>query len=60
MRIDAAVSAEVPRAVAPLAMKAVLPLEVADREQADVERWLRQCGLLLEQARYEVTYARRQ
>jgi hypothetical protein len=32
---------------------------IADREQADVER-LRQCGLALEQARYEATYARRQ
>ena len=49
MRIDAAVSAEVLRAVAPLAMKAALQL-IADREQADVER-LRQCGLALEQAR---------
>ena len=58
MRIDAAVSAEVLRAVAPLAMKAVLQL-IADREQADVER-LRQCGLASEQARYEATYARRQ
>ena len=58
MRIDAAVSAEVLRAVAPLAMEAALQL-IADREQADVER-LRQCGLALEQARYEATYARRQ
>ena len=57
-RIDAAVSAEVLRAVAPLAMEAALQL-IADREQADVER-LRQCGLALEQARYEATYARRQ
>jgi excisionase family DNA binding protein len=58
MRIDVAVSAEVLRAVAPLAMEAALQL-IADREQADVER-LRQCGLALEQARYEATYARRQ
>lgn len=58
MRIDAAVSAEVLRAVAPLAMEAGLQL-IADREQADVER-LRHCGLALEQARYEATYARRQ
>jgi DNA invertase Pin-like site-specific DNA recombinase len=58
MRIDAAVSAEVLRAVAPLAMEAALQL-IADCEQADVER-LRQCGLALEQARYEATYARRQ
>ena len=58
MRIDAAVSAEVLRAVAPLAMEAALQL-ITDREQADVER-LRQCGLALEQARYEATYARRQ
>ena len=58
MRIDAAVSAEVLRAVSPLAMEAALRL-IADRERAGVER-LRQCELALEQARYEATHARRQ
>jgi excisionase family DNA binding protein len=58
MRIDAAVSAEVLRAVSPLAMEATLQL-IADHEQAGVER-LRQCELALEQARYEAMRARRQ
>lgn len=58
MRIDAAVSAEVLRAVAPMAMEAALQL-IADREQADAER-LRQCELALQQARYEAMHARRQ
>src|ERR1700751_6310319 len=58
MRIDAAVSAEVLRAVSPLAMEAALQL-IADHEQAGVER-LRQCELALEQARYEAMAARRQ
>jgi excisionase family DNA binding protein len=58
MRIDAAVSAEVLRAVSPLAAEAALQL-IADHEQAGVER-LRQCELALEQARYEAMHARRQ
>lgn len=58
MRIDTAVSAEVLRAVAPLAMEAALQV-IADREHADVEQ-LRQCELALEQARYEAMHARRQ
>jgi excisionase family DNA binding protein len=58
MRIDAAVSAEVLRAISPLAIEAALQL-VADREQADAER-LRQSELALEQARYEASHARRQ
>src|SRR6201997_1063575 len=57
-RIDAAVSAEVLRAISPLALEAALQL-IADREQAGAER-LRQCELALEQARYEGTHARRQ
>jgi len=58
MRIDAAVSAEVLRAISPLAIEAALQL-IADREQADAER-LRQSELALEQARYEASHARRQ
>ena len=58
MRIDAAVSAEVLRAVSPLAMEGALQL-IADHEQAGAER-LRQCELALEQARYEAMHARRQ
>ena len=58
MRIDTAVSAEVLRAVSPLALEAALQL-IADHEQAGVER-LRQCELALEQTRYEATHARRQ
>lgn len=58
MRIDAAVSAEVLRAISPLALKAALQL-IADRKQASSER-LRQRELALEQARYEVAHARRQ
>ena len=58
MRIDAAVSAEVLRAIAPLALEAALQL-IADRERAGAER-LRQCELALEQARYEAGHARRQ
>jgi hypothetical protein len=56
MRIDAAVSAEVLRAISPLAIEATLQL-IADRGQADAER-LRQSELALEQARYEVSHAR--
>lgn len=58
MRVDAAVSAEVLRAISPLAIDAALQL-IADRERADAER-LRQSELALEQARYEATHARRQ
>jgi excisionase family DNA binding protein len=58
MRIDAAVSAEVLRAISPLALEAALQL-IADRKQASSER-LRQRELALEQARYEVAHARRQ
>jgi excisionase family DNA binding protein len=58
LRIDAAISAEVLRAISPLAIEAALQL-IADREQADAER-LRQSELALEQARYEAGHARRQ
>src|ERR1700747_1482668 len=58
MRVDAAVSAEVLRAISPLAIEAALQL-IADRERAGAER-LRQSELALEQARYEVRHARRQ
>jgi excisionase family DNA binding protein len=58
MRVDAAVSAEVVRAISPLALDAALQL-IADRERAGAER-LRQSELALEQARYEATRARRQ
>lgn len=58
MRIDAAVSAEVLRAISPLGLDAALQL-IADRERAGTER-LRQSELALQQARYEETHARRQ
>ena len=58
MRVDAAVSAEVLRAISPLGIDAALRL-IADREQASGER-LRQSEMALQQARYEVTHARRQ
>jgi excisionase family DNA binding protein len=58
MRVDAAVSAEVLHAISPLAIDAAFQL-IADRERAGAER-LRQRELALEQARYEVTHARRQ
>jgi hypothetical protein len=58
MRIDAAVSAEVLRAISPLGLDAALHL-IADRERAGTER-LRQSELALQQARYEETHARRQ
>lgn len=58
MRIDAAVSAEVLRAIAPLALEAALQL-ISDRKQAGSER-LRQSELALDQARYEAAHARRQ
>ena len=58
MRIDAAVSSEVLRAISPLAIDAALQL-IADRERAGSER-LRQNELALQQARYEEAHARRQ
>jgi Recombinase zinc beta ribbon domain len=58
MRIDAAVSAEVLRAISPLGIDAALQL-IADRKRAGAER-LRQRELALQQARYEETHARRQ
>ena len=58
MRVDAAVSAEVLRAISPLAIEAALQL-IEDRERVGAER-LRQSELALEQARYEATHARRQ
>ena len=58
MRIDAAVSAEVLRVISPLAIDAALQL-IGDRERAGAER-LRHSELALQQARYEVTLARRQ
>ena len=58
MRVDAAVSAEVLRAISPLGIDAALQL-IADREQASGER-LRQSEMALQQARYEVAHARRQ
>jgi flagellar motor switch protein FliG len=54
-RIDAAVSAEVLRAISPLALEAALRV-IADREQVSTER----LRLALQQAHYEVTHARRQ
>jgi hypothetical protein len=58
MRIDAAVSAEVLRAISPLGLEAALQL-LADRKQTSSDR-LRQSELALDQARYEVKHARRQ
>jgi hypothetical protein len=58
MHVDAAVSAEVLRAVSPLAIEAALQL-IADREWDGAER-LRHGELALELARYEATHARRQ
>ena len=58
MRVDGAVSAEVLRAISPLALEAALQL-IADRERAGGEQ-LRQSELALEQVRYEVSHARRQ
>jgi excisionase family DNA binding protein len=58
MRVDAAVSAEVLRAISPLALEAAFQM-IADRERAGAEQ-LRQRELALEQARYEATRARRQ
>jgi excisionase family DNA binding protein len=58
MRIDAAVSSEVLRAISPLALDAALQL-IADRKETGSER-LRQAELALQQARYEAMHARRQ
>ncbi len=58
MRIDAAVSAEVLRAISPLAIEAALKL-IAERNQAGSEQ-LRQREFALEQARYEAKHVRRQ
>jgi excisionase family DNA binding protein len=57
-RIDAAVSAEVLRAISPLAVEAALKL-IAERKEASSEQ-LRQIEFALEQARYEAKHARRQ
>jgi excisionase family DNA binding protein len=58
MRIDAAVSAEVLRVIAPLGLDAALQA-IAEREHADTEQ-LRQRELALEQARFEAARAHRQ
>ncbi len=58
MRIDAAVSAEVLRAISPLAVEAALKL-IAERKEASSEQ-LRHRESALEQARYEAKHARRQ
>src|SRR6201987_5475660 len=57
-RIDAAVSAEVLRAISPLALEAALEV-ISGRQQAGSERQ-RQSELALDQARYEAAHARRQ
>lgn len=58
MRIDAAVSTEVLRAISPLALEAALQV-ISGREQAGSAQ-LRQRELALDQARYEAAHARRQ
>jgi len=58
MRIDAAVSAEVLRVIAPLGLEAAVEA-IADRERASTEV-LRQKELAVEQAQYEVARAHRQ
>jgi DNA invertase Pin-like site-specific DNA recombinase len=57
-RIDAAVSAEVLRAIAPLGLEAAIAA-IADRERVGADA-LRQKELALEQARYEAARAHRQ
>jgi excisionase family DNA binding protein len=57
MRIDAAVSAEVLRAISPLALEAALQV-ISGRKQAGSEQ-LRQRELALDLARYEAAHARR-
>jgi len=58
MRIDAAVSEEVLRVIAPLGLEAALQA-IADRERTGSER-LQHIELALEQARYEAARAHRQ
>lgn len=58
MRVDAAVSAEVLRAISPFAIEAALAA-VADRERVSSER-IDQLNSALEQARYEAARAGRQ
>jgi hypothetical protein len=58
MRVDAAVSAEVLRAISPFAIEAALAA-VADRERVSSER-IDQLNTALEQARYEAARAGRQ
>ena len=58
MRIDAAVSAEVLRAISPLSIEAALAA-IVDREQASTDR-IDQLEAALEQARYEAARAGRQ
>jgi excisionase family DNA binding protein len=58
MRIDAAVSAEVLRAISPLAIEAALAA-VAERERVSTDR-IDQLEVALEQARYEAARAGRQ
>jgi hypothetical protein len=58
MRIDAAVSAEVLRAISPLSIEAVLAA-IVNREQASTDR-IDQLEAALEQARYEAVRAGRQ
>ena len=58
MRIDAAVSEEVLRVIAPLGLEAAMEA-IADRERAGTEQ-LRQLELAVEQARYEAARAQRQ
>jgi hypothetical protein len=58
MRIDAAVSAEVLRVIAPLGLEASITA-IAHRERTGADM-LRQKALALEQARYEVARAHRQ
>jgi excisionase family DNA binding protein len=58
MRIDAAVSEEVLRVIAPLGLEAALQA-IADHEHVDTEQ-LRQRELALEQARFEAARAHRQ
>jgi excisionase family DNA binding protein len=58
LRIDAAVSAEVLRVIAPLGLEAALDA-IAERDHAGLER-LRQQELALQQARFEAARAHRQ
>jgi excisionase family DNA binding protein len=58
MRIDAAVSEEVLRVIAPLGLEAAMEA-IADRERAGTEQ-LRQLELAVEQSRYDAARAQRQ